>query len=51
MRKVRREVSIEVKQARKKRPDGLSHPKQNIVIFYKIWKKYNEIQLTKKNGT
>ena len=21
--------------------------KQNMVIFYKIWKKYNEIQLTK----
>ena len=21
--------------------------KQNIVVFYKIWKKYNEIQLTK----
>ena len=33
-------------------PDGLSHPnqnnnKQNMVIFYKKWKKYNEIQLTK----
>ena len=22
--------------------------KHNIVVFYKIWKKYNEIQLTKK---
>ena len=21
-----------------------------MVLFYKIWKKYNEIQLTKKNG-
>ena len=38
----------------KRSPDGLSHPnqntiiiKQNMVIFYKKWKKYNEIQLTK----
>ena len=23
--------------------------KQNKLLFYKIWKKYNEIQLTKKN--
>ena len=35
-------------------PDGLSHPNQNIIIiikilllFYKIWKKNNEIQSTK----
>ena len=21
-----------------------------MVVFYKIWKKYNEIQITKKNG-
>ena len=34
-------------------PEGLSHPNQknnnkhNILIFYKKWKKYNEIQLTK----
>ena len=29
--------------------DSLSHNnnKQNIVIFYKKWKEYNEIQLTK----
>ena len=39
----------------KRSPDGLSHPNQNtilineqhMVIFYKKWKKYNEIQLTK----
>ena len=36
----------------KKSPDGLLHPNQNnnkhnIVVFYKTWKKYNEIQLTK----
>ena len=38
-----------------KSPDGLSLPtlseynknKHKIVIFYKKWKKYNEIQLTK----
>ena len=34
-------------------PDGLSLPNQNtnnnnnIVVFYKIWKKYDEIKLTK----
>ena len=39
-------------------PDGLSHPKpkynnnkQNMEIFYKKWKKYNEIQLTKAKWT
>ena len=37
----------------KRSADGLSHPNQNtiiiqnIVIFYKKWKKYTEIQLTK----
>ena len=38
----------------KRSPDGLSHPnrntiiiKNNLVKFYKKWKKYNEIQLTK----
>ena len=39
----------------KRSPDDLLHPnqntiiinKQNVVIFYKKWKKYNEIQLTK----
>ena len=30
----------------KRNPDGLSHPNQN-TIFYKKWKKYNKIQLTK----
>ena len=43
----------EAKQARKKawRPITLQskyNNKQNMVVFYKIWKKYNEIQLTKK---
>ena len=34
---------------KKRRPDGLSLPNQhNIKVFYKIWKKYNDIQLTKK---
>ena len=36
-------------------PDGLLHPNRNtiittiinILVFYKIWKKYYEIQLTK----
>ena len=38
----------------KRSPNGLSHSnqntiiiKQNMVIVYKKWKKYNEIQLTK----
>ena len=35
----------------KRSPDGLVHVmknnKQNIVVFYKIWKKCNGIQLTK----
>ena len=37
----------------RKSPDGLSYPNQNTIILtqfvsiYKIWKKYNEIQLTK----
>ena len=41
----------------KRSPDSLSHPNQNTIIikqnmvifliFYKKWKKYNEIQLTK----
>ena len=40
-----------------KSPDGLSHPNRNtiiinknMVIFYKKCKKYNEIQLTKKQN-
>ena len=42
----------------KRSPYGLSHPnqntiiiKQNMVIVYEKWKKYNEIQLTKKKWT
>ena len=37
----------------KRSPDGLSHPNRNtiitdnLVIFYKKWIKYNEIQLAK----
>ena len=37
----------------KRSPDGLSHPNRNTIItnnlvkFYKKWKKNNEIQLTK----
>ena len=40
---------------KKRSPDGPSLPNQhttitknNMAVFYKIWKKYNEIQLTKK---
>ena len=47
---------MEIKQARKKKPDGLSLPNKkfynnehNILKFNKIWKNYNEIQLIKKN--
>ena len=42
--------------ARKKKrsPYSLSIPNNNehnmVVLFYNKWKKYNEIQLTKKNG-
>ena len=52
----KRRVSMERSKAgtNKRSPDGLSHPNQNprIInkygnIFYKKWKKYNEIQLTK----
>ena len=49
----KRGVSIESKEFTKERtPDGLSVPNQNtilinIILFYKIWNKYNEIQLTK----
>ena len=35
---------------KKRSPDGLSKYNNNkhyIIVFYKIWKKYNEIQLTK----
>ena len=57
-KEVRREAWVwkKAKRARNKKrcPDGLSHPNQktiiinkNVVIFYKKWKKYNEIQLTK----
>ena len=40
----------------KRNPDGLSHPNQNtitinnLVKFYKKWKKINEIQLTNKQN-
>ena len=40
-------------RSNKRSPDGLSHPNRNTIIinnrvkFYKKWKKYNEIQLTK----
>ena len=49
-------MSVERSKAgtKKKRPDGLSYPDQNIItinkillLFYKIWIKYNEMQLTK----
>ena len=53
----KRGVSVERSKAgtNKRSPDGLSHltkirycnNKQKRVIFYKKWKKYNEIQLTK----
>ena len=51
----KRGVNMEKSKAgtKKKCPDGLSHPNQNtiiinnIVVFCKMWKKYNEIQLTK----
>ena len=55
-KKVIREAEYRKKQSRreKKNPHCLSHPtNENIIIinkifiFYKIWKKYNEIQLTK----
>ena len=54
----KRGVSMENSTAgtNKRSPDGLSNPnqntiiKQNMVIFYKKWKKYNEIQLTKKQN-
>ena len=43
------------KACTKKNPNSLSQPNQNtiknkhnIAAFYKIWNKYNEIQLTKK---
>ena len=44
-----------VQRARKISPDGLPHPNRNTIIinnlvkFYKKWKKHNEIQLTKNN--
>ena len=51
----KRGLSMERSKAgkNKRSPDGLLYPnqnnnnKQNMVIFYKKWKKYNEIQLTK----
>ena len=51
----KRGVSMEKSTAgtNKRSPDGLSHPNRNTIIinnlvkFYKKWKKYNEIQLTK----
>ena len=51
-------VSIERSKALtkiKRSLDGLSHPNQNIknkqnIVFYKLWKKYNEIQLIKKQN-
>ena len=55
----KRGVSMERSNAftKKRSPDSLSHPnrntiiiiKHNMAIFYKKWKKDNEIQLTKKN--
>ena len=53
---IKRETSMESSKAgtNEKSPDGLSLPNQNImlinymVLFQKIEKKYNEIQLTKK---
>ena len=49
--------SSEASTKEKRSPDGLNYPnkkynnnKHNLLVFYKIEKKYNEIQLTKKNG-
>ena len=51
----KRVVSMEGSKAgtNKRSPDGLSQPNQNtiliniIVLYYNMWKKHNEIQLTK----
>ena len=39
---------------KKRSPDSLAHPSQNTIhnnkhniLFYKVWKKHNEFQLTK----
>ena len=47
----KRGASIERSKAGTKKKEVLTaydiNNKQNIIVFYKIWKKYNEIQLTK----